>query len=187
MCEKLFDQFEKYVMNADFLLGYICPGHGVKGKQFSLTTDGDLKTMYTEYHERKSVTLWLKSQVKERKRSRSESLDDAPSAKHSGRYETQMKKVDEIQEILEKLKENHDSDKYTPEQLHCWANLIQMKKHSSYDSPPQYRYFGKKSAGGTSSGTPPPVSPGKRIHHSECIDQLTKLHMQVDGEWGFVQ
>ena len=96
--------------------------------------------MYTEYFGRKCVTLWLKTcaQVKEKKRVRGDygRMDDAQplAAKWSARYETQMKRMDEIQVILDKLKEKHSEGSYTPEQLHCWANLIQMKKHLSYDS-----------------------------------------------------
>ena len=56
-----------------------------------------------------------------------------------------------------------------------------MKKHSSYESPPEYRYFTSKVAGGQSNGSQ--ASPGKRIHQrSECIDQLKKLHeLMEDG------
>ena len=59
-------------------------------------------------------------------------------------FDAQMKRMGDIQEIIERLKEKHSNDKYTPEQLHCWANLIQMKKHASYESPPEYRYFNSK-------------------------------------------
>ena len=181
MRDKAFYKFETLLINHDFLLGYLSPGRGVKGKQYSLTTDDELKTMYTEYFGRKSVNLWLKAQVKEKKRSRSDTTDDAPPSKRSGRFDAQMKRMDDVQEIVEKLKEKHSNDKYTPEQLHCWANLIQMKKHSSYESPPEYRYFTGKVSGGKSSASQ--ASPGKRIHQrSECIDQLKKLHkLMEDG------
>ena len=178
--EKLF---AKYLVNTEFQIGYLSPGHGMKGKQYPLTTDGELKTMYTEYFGRKCVTLWLKTyaQVKEKKRVRGDygPMDDAqpPAAKRSARYETQMKRMEVI---LDKLKEKHSEGSYTPEQLHCWANLIQMKKHTSYDSPPEYRYFKSKSSGEKSGVTA--ASPGKRIQQrSECIDQLTKLHTLMEN------
>ena len=141
MRDKLFDKFEELLLNHDFLIGYLSPGRGVKGKQYSLIADEGLTTMYTEYEGRKSVNLWIKVQLKEKKRSHGSATDDAPPSKRSGRFDAQMKRMDDIQEILEKLKEKQSNDKYTPEQLHCWANLIHMKKHSSYDSPPEYRYF----------------------------------------------
>ena len=179
MRDRAFDKFEALLINRDFLLGYLSPGRGTKGKQYSLTIDDELKTMYTEYFGRKSVNLWLKTQVKEKKRFRSDTTDDAPLSKRSGRFDAQMKRMDDVQEIVEKLKEKHSNDKYTPEQLHCWANLIQMKKHSSYENPPEYRYFTSKVSG----GKPSQASPGKRIQQrSECIDQLKKLHkLMEDG------
>ena len=57
MRDKAFDKFETLLINHDFLLGFLSPGRGVKGKQYSLTTDDELKTMYTEYFGRKSVNL----------------------------------------------------------------------------------------------------------------------------------
>ena len=67
---------------------------------------------YTQYDGRKSsVNLWIKVQVKEKKRSHSSSTDDAPPSKRSGRFDAQMKRMDDIQEIIEKLKEKHNNDK----------------------------------------------------------------------------
>ena len=107
MRDKAFDKFEKFLINHDFLLGYLTPGKGIKGKQFPLTTDDELKTMYTEYFGRKSVTLWLKPQMKEKKRSHSDSSDDAPPpSKRSGRFDAQMKRMDDVQEIVEKLRDS---------------------------------------------------------------------------------
>ena len=37
----------------------------------------------------------------------------------------------------DKLSAKHGGKgKYTPKQYQCWANLIQLQKHNSYDSPP---------------------------------------------------
>lgn len=76
--------------------------------------------MYTECFGRKSVTLWLKIQVKE-KRSHSDTTDYGPPSKRLGRFDALMKRMDDVQDIVEKLKEKHNNDKYmyTPEQLHC--------------------------------------------------------------------
>lgn len=75
-----------------------------------------------------------------------------------------------VDEICNELSAKH-GDKYTPEQYRCWANLIQLQKHDSYDSPPKKRFFAEK------SGITVPtqsvgagVSPSKRITmHSECV------------------
>ena len=45
-----------------------------------------------------------------------------------------------VQEIFESLREKH-GDKFKPEQLNAWANLIQMQKHASLDDPPTGRFF----------------------------------------------
>ena len=132
--------------------------------------------------ERVRVNLWIKVQVKEKKRSHSSTTDDAPPSKRSGRFDAQMKRMDDVQETIDKLKSRRSTAMISipPEQLHCWANLIQMKKHSSYESPPEYRYFSSKVSGGKSTAS---ASPGKRIHQrSECTDQLKKLHkLMEDG------
>ena len=74
------------------------------------------------------------------------------------------------------LKNIHEN-KYSTVQLNAWAHMIQLKKHSSHDSPPELPYFGKrkrsehkeKSLQGCS------ISPCKHVKlRSECIDQLNK-------------
>ena len=50
---------------------------------------------------------------------------------HVSPYNSQRNKMSKVQSIR---KEKHNT-KYSPEQLHTWANLIQMKKHSCFDDP----------------------------------------------------
>ena len=72
--------------------------------------------------------------------------------------------------------------KFSAEQLHTWANLIQMKKHASYDDPPDYPFFrghAGQHAGHTSKENlpshPEGVPPSQRLNmRSELIDQLGK-------------
>ena len=43
----------------------------------------------------------------------------------------------EVETMEDELQEKHsESGKYTDHQLRSWAHLIQMKKHGSYDEPP---------------------------------------------------
>ena len=107
----------------------------------------------------------------------------------------------QIEEIVSQLQEKHGTN-YSVEKLNCWAHLILMKKHASYDIPPEYPYFkGKRGdpKGGNSASTSVTVSPGnsasasatisrgnfastsatispgKRVNlRSECMDQLDK-------------
>ena len=58
------------------------------------------------------------------------------------------------------------------------ANLIQLQKHDSYDSPPKKRFFGEKSGSTVpTQSVGAGVSPSKRITmRSECMSQLDKWH-----------
>ena len=132
--------------------------------------------MYTEHRKRKAINLWVKLQVnmktKPTKRLPGNS-DDAPPAKWSSMYDSHLQKMSELEEILDKLKFKHKESKYTPEQFHCWANLIQIKKHDLYEAHQNKPFFGKQQP--ESNGTV--SSPGKHIQlRTQCIDQLTKWH-----------
>ena len=90
--------------------------------------------------------------------------------------------MDEVEEIVEKLSGKHDS--YTPEQLRAWAHMIHLKKHASYDAPPNKPFFRSKKGTSDSSSSVCVQSPGKRINmRSQCIDQLDKWHC-TDEERG---
>ena len=45
---------------ADFLFGYIQRGHSMRGKQFSITEDNDIRSMYDEYQGRREIIMWMK-------------------------------------------------------------------------------------------------------------------------------
>ena len=75
--------------------------------------------------------------------------------------------------IVGELESKHKGT-YTTEQIRCWANMIQIKRHDSYDNPPDKPFFKSKSKG---SGGGTGVSPGKKVTlRSECIQQLDKWH-----------
>ena len=186
-------------------IGYISPGHGAKGKHNSLVNEEDLKSMYDEYQGRRGVNgllLWCYRAVDDssdtqesqsisapRKRSSSNTKEENPPSKCA-------KKMQQIEEIVDKLKEKHLS-RYSLEQYNCWTHTIDMGKHDSYDNPPDLPFFvGRKSARNSTAGstsvlasatlpqstpTPQPQSPGKRIRYrSECMDQLTKWHSLME-------
>ena len=183
-------------------IGYVSPGHGAKGKYNDLINDDDLELMYKEYEGRRGVhgvLLWCcrasggttdaedsQTITKSSQRKRSN-----PCAKPPTKCAKNMK---QIEEIVDKLKEIY-SGLYSLEQYNCWAHTIDMRKHNSYDSPPDLPFFvGKKVP--TKSSTPvvataivtqesagssQPESPGKRIRYrGECMDQLTKWHSLME-------
>ena len=138
--------------DADTLeFGFITPGHGLKGRKELLCSNEDVKEMI-KAHKGCSVILWCYNSVAptassnkqgNRLRSRSphcsKSKDKSSSSKSAtaktSRYESQMQKISAIDDIYKCLEEKQRVN-YTPEQLHAWAHLIDLKKHSSYDEPP---------------------------------------------------
>ena len=78
-----------------------------------------------------------------------------------------------MEAIVNELSERHGNT-YTVEQTRAWAHMLQMKKHDSYEEPPQKPFFKQQSLPSKSSDT---MSPGKRIQYrSQCIEQLDKWH-----------
>ena len=184
MRSKLVELFGKYSNGAEFQLGYLTPGHGFKGKQLLLTSDEDIVKMYGEHQGRRSINLWIQIKAKQHKRPNESSITPTPQAKKAKACESHLEKMDELQKIVDKLKEKHKEGRcshFSSAQFHCWGNLIQLGHHDSYDLPPNKPFFGvTKTAAASVTGS---VSPGKRIHlRSECIDQLTKWHkLMNDG------
>ena len=76
---------------------------------------------------------------------------ELPRHPRTTRYDHHREKLEELEEIFEKLQdEGSNKEKYTSEQLRAWAHLLQMKKHESYEKPPDKPFFrntrqGKKS------------------------------------------
>ena len=95
--------------------------------------------------------------------------------------------MNEVEEIEEELKGKHDCQ-YSDEQIRAWAHLIQMKKHGSYDDPPNKPFWrnrinNKKTKGKTSNASAESQpstsynSPGKQVLlRGQLIDQLSKWH-----------
>ena len=185
-----FDAMKEFILDkipadvpkpdADTLeFGFITPGHGLKGRKEWLYSNEDVKEMI-KTHKGCSVILWCynckksvaptASSNKQGNRSRSrsphcsKSKDKSSSSKSApaktSRYESQMQKISAIDDIYKRLDEKQRG-KYTPEQLRAWAHMIDLKKHSSYDEPPnkirkrRFSVLGNKhTQTGTYSSTP---------------------------------
>lgn len=158
--------------------GYIEPGHGAKGKQRWLTSTDDLKDMYSSHEGKKEILLWCYIDQGQKRRAQSPG-NEAETRKHS-RYDKHLDKMTEVEEIEEKLKEKHPDGPYSEEQLRSWAHLIQMKKHSSYDVPPNKPFWKTRSTHKLPSSTTDveiTVSPSKRVNlRGQCVQQLLQLH-----------
>ena len=106
-----------------------------------------------------------------------------------------------MDEIEDKIQSKNEG-KYTIKQIRMWAHLIHMKKHTSYDEPPNKRFWKPKSSGigatgattfgateaatsgasGVAAFNNVSASPGKRVNlRGECIDQLLRLQQLFDS------
>ena len=178
--------------------GYIEPGHGARGKQRWLTCTDDLNDLYSVYDGKKEILLWCyTSDQAPKKRAHSPDVDgddDARKRTKSTRYDKFMDKMTEVEAIEADLREKHADGPYTEPQLRSWAHLIQMKKHNSYDTPPNKGFWktaqqSKSSSGSTSltivgneGSRNTTDSPGKRINmRGKCLEQLTQLHQLFES------
>ena len=168
--KKLFSLCSKYIDGYDMQLGYISPGHGMKGKQQSIDSDEDLVAMYS-IHQKKRISFWLKCKPP---KSRKRSLSEPAVASQNKRQTALLDMMNGVEAIIDQLKLKHGA-KYTPVQFNCWAHMIHTNKHESLDTPPNKSFFGKKAS------DPVGVSPSKRISlRSECINQLDKWHQLME-------
>ena len=173
------------------MVGFLSPGHGLKGKHNILNSDSDLEQMYEECRLKRCVIrLWCLCETKDnavavdtKKRGReSEEGEPLSSAKRS----TCQQRMQAIEDIVDKLREEHEGE-FSIEKLNAWAHMIHMGKHASYDNPPDLPYFKKCSKKSGSAAQPTvdqavsSLSPAKRVQlRSECIDQLSKLHSLLE-------
>ena len=76
---------------------------------------------------RKSINLWLLDPSTE-----------PPQAKQYKSCESHLEKMDELQKIVDILKDKHKEGKYS----YLWGNIIQLGHHDSYEHPPNKPLFG---------------------------------------------
>lgn len=156
-------------------LGYIEPGHGAKGRQRWLVEDKDLEEVYKMHQGKKEILLWTYTsdstdETAGYRKRRSEDEAGGPPTSRS-RKDTD----DTISEVVEILSKKHESN-YSTEQLRVWAHLIQMKKHSSMEVPPDKPFFKSHNVKAPTKPVPASNSPSKMINmRGQCIDQLKKV------------
>ena len=105
-------------------IGYIEPGHGMRGKQLWLVEDIDLTEMYELFKKKREFSLECfiqKSNPEDtrnnRKRRNNSTSDIAPQSK----WETCAQTLNEVEEIVKKLQEKHGAT-YSVEQFNIWAH-----------------------------------------------------------------
>ena len=174
-------------------IGYLEPGHGAKGKRCWLYTDDDLKEMYEKHKGKRELLLWcyshkIASSKSAAVRTPVQLKGSEKKAVRSSNYDKHTNKMAEVDEIYEKLEDQH-REKFSPEQLRAWAHMIQMSKHDSYEVPPDKPFFrGRKRVERSDHCVPESkrpitgLSPGRRVNmRGQLIDQLQKLQGLVDS------
>ena len=170
--------------------GYIEPGHGLKGRQQWVVQDDDLKQMYRSYSKRSEILLWCirpsTGTQTQRKRGRSESSDEARPASSERVKRSCSQKIKDVEDIIQQLREKH-GQRYSTEQLSCWAHLYNMEKHRSLEDPPNLPFFSGRrgTTQETQSSSPATTclrsSPSKRVSlRSESIKQLVDWHSLLE-------
>lgn len=181
--------------------GYMDPGHGWKGKQRWISCNDDLQDMYEVHRSKKEILIWCFLPASDKpdniisKKRKSPSNTDASVEKRTKCVAAIEDKMNETKDILAKLQGKHGK-KFSVEQYHAWAQLIQIGKQHSYDEPPNFPFFvGRRkdisknnaardslsadahsSSTTTSTTSTSVISPGKRINlRTECIQQLQRL------------
>ena len=180
-------------------LGYIEPGHGLKGKTQWLTGDDDFTKMYVKYGKH-DVLLWCfkamddqqsSCQPKKRKAAGDTASAKKPKQTASNRF---AETLSEVEKLLQQLRGKRGT-LYMVEQLNCWAHMYQSQEHGSLEFPPNPPYFvgtkHKKSMTSTSKDTTGPsrspslptcgISPSKRVTlRTECMKQLEIWHSLLE-------
>ena len=124
-------------------MGYISPGHGLKGKLNPLTGDDDLEDMYAEYKSKRDIILWCctphsksdgstESNRKKRSLTFNKPHEEVPPPT---KKQACAQKIKDVEAIVDALKEKH-ATKYSVEQLNTWVHMIQIGKHISTEVPP---------------------------------------------------
>ena len=164
----------------DDLVGYI---HGQKGKMRELSTDEDLSETYILHKRKREVLLWCYGGVGEQSSAPCKRTQGAGDYASSSKRQAIAKSIGEVEDIIKKLKERHH-DAFSIEKLNCWAHMLNVGRHSSYDEPPDFPFFKRPknvkqsgpiaSVSATSSAVSTAAnSPTKQVGlRAQCIDQL---------------
>ena len=134
--EKLKERFKQ--LKGSLTFGYIEPGHGVKGCQHWIVTDDDIADMYKAYRGKKELIMWCHLYVEPivgKKTKRSSSEPAASASKRSKCAQKNEKALDDVKMVVSTLESKRGSN-YSSEQYNAWAQLINIKKHTSLNDAP---------------------------------------------------
>ena len=108
---------------------------------YQFTKVPEMNLMYRSYKKCSVILLWCihphNGADTERKQGRGESTDASRLVKPTCAC---CLKIKDVEDLLTQLREKL-GQKYTTEQLICWANMFHMEKHKSLDFPPNLPFF----------------------------------------------
>ena len=164
-------------------VGYVEPGHGAKGKQRWIINNEDLEDMYKIHEGKSEILMWCYEQTESDSSKSSKSVGPPAKVQKITNHSKHQEQMDEVDFIFQELQEKQTDSLYSPEQLRTWAHLIYLKKHKSYEVPPDKPFFkvsqekmqNSKETNDLLSSTG--ISPGKRLNlRSQCIEQLSQWY-----------
>ena len=88
--------------------------------------------------------------------------------------EVNAKTLDEVDTVFHELADKH-SGKFDADMLRMWAHLINMGKHLSFDTPPDYPFFRKKDKNA-------PVTATKSTDSGSSTSSTTSSSTSTSGE-----
>ena len=166
-------------------MGYVEPGHGMKGRKIWIHTDDDVKMMYEKYGKKKTILLWCYTEASPVCKKGAVASNSIATGKGGTKYGQHLDKRSEVDTIYDQLQEKHTG--YSPRRLRAWANMVHLKSWTSLDKPPDKPFFthGRKRCCESEGESSTPkksfpasvISPGKKVRvRSELIDQLDIFH-----------
>lgn len=160
-------------------MGYVEPGHGMKGRKIWIHSDEDVKMMYEKHDKKRNILLWCYTAADTGSK---EHKSNKPG-KGGTKYQQHLEGQSAVDKIYEQLQEKHTT--YSPRKLRAWANMVHLKTWTSIDEPPDKPFFKSRKRStvhgeGSSTSKNPKLSslsPGRKYRvRSELIDQLEKFH-----------
>jgi hypothetical protein len=136
----------------EYHIGYIEPSkQGVRGKTRWIFDESDVEDMYKEYQEAKKseIIIWCDGRAKtlpSKSVNAKRKCFSETNSKKKPRLtsaEVNSKTLDEVDTVYHKLADKH-SGKFDADRLRMWAHLINMGKHSSFETSPDYPFFSNK-------------------------------------------
>ena len=121
-------------------MGYIEPGHGLKGKQWWLLVDDDLHEMYSGFTGKREILLRKQPKKQTETRKCVKKCHSNHTAQTNSKKGTLAMKITEVESIVDKFRKLH-SNTYSVQQFNTGAHLIRVGKHSSIDVPHDLPYF----------------------------------------------